>query len=247
MRTKRATLLPHRGKQCFSMAILADNLSEMSSKVGFKIQPTIYWVANGAQFPRIISNTFDAVVTTGSQLNLDKESIPLNPWYQNLFEFIRSVRHQRIPMLGICFGHQAIAAAFGVEVITNPIKPQTEIGFAPVTLTIEGRGSGLLSGLPRDHFDALFSHSYCITTVPHGAQTLAIGHGKMIHAFSLDLLYGVQFHPEISPDVIKHIAELRAEKLAKQGIKRVKTEIERRVDHTVLENFVKMAARMREL
>lgn len=57
----------------------------------------------------------DAYIVTGSAAGVYDDE----PWIAGLFEFLRSPRG-RAKLVGICFGHQAMAQAFGGEVIKSP-------------------------------------------------------------------------------------------------------------------------------
>lgn len=63
------------------------------------------------QFPASAQEC-DAWLVTGSRHGVYDNL----PWMHTLQDFIRTVRDARVPMLGICFGHQIIAAALGGRV-----------------------------------------------------------------------------------------------------------------------------------
>jgi para-aminobenzoate synthetase / 4-amino-4-deoxychorismate lyase len=97
------------------------------------------------------------------------------------------------PLLGICLGHQAIAAAYGARITTAP-RP---VHGQAATITHDGRG--LLSGLP-PRFRAARYHSLIvdepalppaltITARGPGGLPMGLRHGE--HPAE-----GVQFHPE---------------------------------------------------
>ena len=73
-----------------------------------------YDVQHG-QFPE--PGTFDALIVTGSPAGAYD---PL-PWIAPLEAFLRA--NDRVPMVGICFGHQIMAQAFGGKVRQVSIAP----------------------------------------------------------------------------------------------------------------------------
>ena len=101
------------------------------------------------------------------------------------------------PTLGICLGAQLLARALGAEV--GP-SGHTEIGYAPLTLTPEGRRSPLrhLADTPVLHW-----HGDRFT-IPAGAQRLASTQKCDNQAFALGPnLLGLQFHLEVPPEGIE--------------------------------------------
>jgi anthranilate synthase/aminodeoxychorismate synthase-like glutamine amidotransferase len=107
-------------------------------------------------------------------------------------EAIRTLRG-RVPMLGVCLGHQAIAAALGGRVIRadEPVHGRTS--------PIHHDGTDLFAGIP-DPMAACRYHSLVVEdrTLPAGlAITARTPDGTvMALAHAADRLYGVQFHPE---------------------------------------------------
>ena len=100
---------------------------------------------------------------------------------------------QRIPLLGVCLGHQAIGVAFGGTVDRAPELLHGK------TSTVFHNGAGVLQGLP-DPFTATRYHSLTILpeTLPATLEATAHTRGGVIMAVRHTELpiHGVQFHPE---------------------------------------------------
>jgi anthranilate synthase/aminodeoxychorismate synthase-like glutamine amidotransferase len=97
----------------------------------------------------------------------------------------------RVPVLGVCLGHQAIVEAFGGEV-----GPARELVHGKAT-TVRHDGRGLFHGLPQD-FEAGRYHSLAATRVPLELEISATApDGEIMGVRHRALpVEGVQFHPE---------------------------------------------------
>jgi para-aminobenzoate synthetase component 2 len=101
----------------------------------------------------------------------------------------------KLPILGVCLGHQAIAQVFGANVIRAKRVMHGK------TSQIQHSGAGLFAGLAMP-LQVTRYHSLIVDAVPEGFLLDAWYddpiHGREIMAMSRpDLsLYGVQFHPE---------------------------------------------------
>ncbi|ARC55816.1 GMP synthase [glutamine-hydrolyzing] [Frondihabitans sp. 762G35] len=98
-----------------------------------------------------------------------------------------------IPVLGICYGFQAMAKALGGEVARTGAR---EYGATDVHVT--GTSSTLLDGQPADQ-TTWMSHGDSVSKAPEGFEVLASSASTPVAAFSSDerRLYGVQWHPEV--------------------------------------------------
>ena len=97
-----------------------------------------------------------------------------------------------IPIFGICYGFQVMAAALG-GVVTKTGKSE----YGRTTLS-HASDSKLLSGLPKE-FNVWMSHGDSVTTAPAGFTSTASTADTAIVAFeNSDAKFaGVQFHPEV--------------------------------------------------
>jgi GMP synthase-like glutamine amidotransferase len=138
---------------------------------------------------------FDAVAVFGGGMNVaDQERLP---WLAGEIELLREALGRRVPLLGICLGSQLIAAAAGGEVhrVEDP-----EIGWLAVERLAGAEGDPVLGALP-ERFTVFQWHSWA-SRAPAGAIELARS-PVCPQAYVLDgHAWGVQFHPEVTPDVL---------------------------------------------
>ncbi len=99
----------------------------------------------------------------------------------------------RVPILGVCLGHQAIGQAFGGRVIRAPVPMHGKLS------AISHRGQGVLTDLPSP-FLATRYHSLIVerATLPDCLESVAETDDGLIMALRHRTLpiHGVQFHPE---------------------------------------------------
>ena len=120
-----------------------------------------------------------------------------------------------VPLLGICYGMQALAVKFGGTVLASPHR---EFGYAEVNLASgagpgarpedgpgglgDAGGNGLLGGLAGDggRLKVWMSHGDRVETLPDGFERIA-STGNAPLAGMADPqrhIYGLQFHPEVT-------------------------------------------------
>ena len=109
-------------------------------------------------------------------------------------EAVRFSADRRLPLLGVCLGMQAIAAAYGATIVRAPTLVHGEAS------EVTHDGAGLLAGMP-PAFQAARYHSLAVdpATLPPSLRVSAISEADRVvmgirHS---DLpIEGVQFHPE---------------------------------------------------
>ena len=126
---------------------------------------------------------FDGIVVTGSAASAywDEE------WIHETCEWVRKAHEKGIPILGVCFGHQLLAAALGGTVED---MGGFEIGYRDV----EHSDSPLFEGID-EQFTVFTTHGDAVTELPEDADLIAENEYG-IHGFQVGHAFGVQFHPE---------------------------------------------------
>lgn len=152
-----------------------------------------------------------AIIITGSHsMVTDGEE-----WSEMTAEWLREKVKGYVPVLGICYGHQLLAHAFGGIVDYHP--KGKELGTVNIELTDEGQKDPLLGVLPRE-FPGHAAHSQSVIKLPGNAHVLARNQFEPHHAFVLhDNIWGVQFHPEFNAGVTRLYIEEGKDKLKKEG------------------------------
>jgi GMP synthase (glutamine-hydrolysing) len=138
----------------------------------------------------------DAVILTGSP----RDAHSMEPAILQLCDLLRLLTERNIPILGVCFGHQILARALGGAVGRNPSG--WEVGNAQVNLTDCALRIPIFSGLP-PQLDVLQSHQDAVLELPPAAIHLAGNAHTTTQAFQSHAggkQFGVQFHPEFTPE-----------------------------------------------
>ena len=131
---------------------------------------------------------YDAIVFFGSAWSVYDEDT-VGSWIGEEIAVARSAMDLGVPVLGICFGGQMLAAAVGGSVSRAPAP---EIGWSMVDTSIPG----LIDAGPwfQWHFDRF--------TVPAGVPVLARS-ALADQAFRVGRTLGLQFHPELTSAVLE--------------------------------------------
>ncbi len=133
-----------------------------------------------------------------------------HPHLDDEVALVREALRRGLPVLGICLGSQILAAAAGARVHPGPVK---EIGWYPVHMTAAGRGDPVLRELPDP--SVVFHWHGDTFDLPRGAVLLASSEAYPNQAFLIgDAAYGLQFHLEVTPEMVDRFVAAGEEELA---------------------------------
>ncbi|MGF1727096.1 glutamine amidotransferase-related protein [Photobacterium nomapromontoriensis] len=207
------------------------NYPEMFTRLFERIDTDVklhfYRVTDG-QYPQSLDEC-DAYLASGSRFSVYNES----RWITVFKAFINRLYRQKIPFVGICFGHQMLAWALGGE----------------VTRSINGWGIGVhqanivrhqitqhrwLADIPSP-FSLLVSHQDQITEPPLHTTVLASS-DFCPYAMILvgDHSLGIQGHPEFTPEYSHDLITLRQSNYSVATFQTAIASLEYPTDHDLL-------------
>ncbi|WIG99004.1 glutamine amidotransferase [Myxococcus sp. SDU36] len=170
-------------------------------------------VHQGAPLPTRAEG-YDAVMMTGSPLSVTAPA----PWMRRAADFMVEAGERGTPVLGVCFGQQLLAHAYGGSVSRNPQGRET--GSVEVTLTEAGKQDPLFDGVP-ERFTVQATHEDIVSNLPDGARVLAGNANTAAQALAFrPNVRGVQFHPEAGVDTLRAVIEARREGLERASVAR---------------------------
>ncbi len=162
-----------------------------------KLAPYIHWLEPHFDVTNIYvaalestTVTQDSIVVTGSEWEILKNPVPE--------ALLRLYRETAKPLLGICWGHQTLALAWGASIISGPIIQTIEkMRILEPDELLEGVGETFYGF--ESHYEhvvkneALLKHFDILASSP-SCQVEAIRHKSRP-------LWGTQFHPERSGEL----------------------------------------------
>ncbi|TMK28715.1 MAG: type 1 glutamine amidotransferase [Actinobacteria bacterium] len=151
--------------------------------------------------PKVEPEEYDLIVSLGSEFAAYDDS---HRFVTSEADLMRRAVDANVPILGLCFGGQMLARVLGGEVYRGS---ESEIGWLPVRTT----APDLVPQGPwfQWHFDVI--------TAPPDAKVLAetdLGTQAFVSGRSL----GLQFHPEVTPEIMDEWVRAYRHELDAEGV-----------------------------
>ena len=175
---------------------------------------------------------FDGIILTGSVASVNQNT----PWIEKLLDQIRLIVSAKTPLIGICFGHQAIAKALGGRVGKSD---NWEFG---VSKTIIHAQRNWMDP-PIRELDLYSANSEVVLDLPPAMEVLGGNSACPISLAALeDHVMSTQYHPEMSDEFILALIDeysgTLGEDLARQARNRIKSEAQGKVFAQWMINFL---------
>lgn len=179
------------------------------------LAPHVVAAHDGVALPDTLDGYAALVVLGGGMSANDDDTVP---WFGRLKALLRQAVDAGLPVLGVCLGGQLLAAALGGRVERGPDGP--EIGPALVAKRDLAAGDPLFASVPFTP-DVVQWHHDGITELPPGAVLLASSPKYPNQAFRVgETAYGLQFHIETTPEMVRRWADRNRTDLEARGIDR---------------------------
>lgn len=146
---------------------------------------------------------YDGLVVLGGPMGANDDE--KHAWLGPVKEQLREAHAAGLPTLGICLGHQLIAAALGGTVRPNDRGQQ--VGLLGVGWTAAAADDPLMAGIATPRRGVQWNDDV-VVDLPPGAVLLAeTEHGEVQAARFGPRMWGVQLHPEVDAPVLQPWAE----------------------------------------
>jgi GMP synthase-like glutamine amidotransferase len=144
---------------------------------------------------------YGVIVSLGSEFGAYQDDLE---WISHEMDLFREASEADVPILGVCFGGQLLARVLGGRVFR---ADKEEIGWLPVG----SRDPDVVPDVPwfQWHFDTF--------TAPPGADVVAENEVGP-QAFVIGRSLGVQFHPEVTPDIMESWVRAYRHELDEHGV-----------------------------
>jgi GMP synthase-like glutamine amidotransferase len=161
------------------------------------------------------------------------------PWLPDAEELLRQIVNTEVPYVGICFGHQLLAQAFGGTVERSSygwgvgvrdyevVKHQSWMTQAetapgrPGHIALIGSHQDQVITLPSDA-ELLFTSEYC----PNGGITLG------------ERAWTIQVHPEFTPALADHLLAGRIELIGAERVAQARATLDRPLDRHLMAQWI---------
>ncbi len=188
-------------------------VGQILTSYGYKLD--IRLPSHGEPLPHHLDK-HDAVIVFGGPMSVNDDNTL--PHIRTELNWIPLVLESKKPYLGICLGAQLLAKVLGAKVSLHP-QDIREIGYFPITPTVAG-----------EHYFNSLEYVYQWHNegfeLPAGAVLLATGKTFPNQAFRYGKnAYGLQFHPEMTEELMQRWLERGMEQLTLPGSHSLKQQL----------------------
>lgn len=170
---------------------------------------------------------FDGYVIGGSPSSVHDQE----PWIERLKGFIREIDEKRIPTVGICFGHQAIAVALGGKVE----KKAWGLGLAPTQYA--KREPWMEPWRPTIKLHS--AHGEQVTQLPPAGERLGGDAFCPIGAFKVGQhMMTTEYHPELGRDFMTGLVEEMAPEIPPEIAGKARADLQGDADNKVFAEWM---------
>jgi GMP synthase (glutamine-hydrolysing) len=154
------------------------------------------------QFPEATRlREYDGYIIPGSSAS----AYDAEPWIQKLEQTIRNIEQARIPLFGLCFGHQIVAQALGGRVERNPNGWEGSV--LSFSLSEAGRLRLSTSGTSLALY---YTHGDHVSSLPPGAESLGGSEHTLVQGFFKGAwVLCLQGHPEYTLERMRASLEIK--------------------------------------
>jgi GMP synthase-like glutamine amidotransferase len=167
------------------------------------------------------ANSFDAYVITGSPASVNDDE----PWISQLMTFIQELDAARLPTIGLCFGHQAIAKALGGKV--GRPSTQDNAGWGLGLAQTEFAHATEWMTPAQSKIRLLASHGEQVLELPPDTRVVGSNAFCPIASFAKGAhIFTTEYHPEMSVQFMGELVNFLSTKLPSEVIANAKRQIE---------------------
>lgn len=183
---------------------------------------------DGAPLPE--AGAHDGYVITGSPASVNDTQWP---WLLPLLDFIRLAHARRWPLIGLCFGHQAVAKALGGEVSRHP--GGWGLGVAQTEWTVQPDWMDP----PCPSMRLLAAHNDQVTRVPEGAKVISRSAFCEVGALQLGgHILTTQYHPEMPLAFMQGLLDQLVSRVDADTLAKARASLSQPVDAPVMARWM---------
>lgn len=179
-------------------------IGALTAEFGF--EPVICRHACGDPLPASLDDYAAAVMFGGPMSANDDDTLD---FIRNELDWLALPLRSGTPFLGVCLGAQLLARHLGARVAPHDCGYH-EIGYYPIRAT--AAGCGLFQA--EQYFYQWHGEGF---DLPYGAELLATGELFENQAFRYGNAYGIQFHPEVTLEMMHRWTDKSAHRMVLPG------------------------------